>query len=93
MSESTAPVDLTNESKLSSEEIITLVVKHRVKEGLEDQYEARLRQTVAIAATYPGHLGVDVIRGKAGGLHMLTSVLRFCSINDMQSWLDSRRAP
>jgi len=83
------PVELTNASKMPPDEIVTLVVKHLVKDGLEAQYEAWLRQTVAAAATYPGHLGVDVIRSKVDGLRMFTCVLRFCSISDMQSWLDS----
>ncbi|HEY0287464.1 MAG TPA: antibiotic biosynthesis monooxygenase [Pseudomonas sp.] len=76
-------------SRLSADEIVTLVVKHRVREGLESQYEAWLRRIVAIAASYPGHLGVDVIRSKSAGLHMFTCVLRFCSTDAMQSWLDS----
>ncbi|MFJ3468260.1 antibiotic biosynthesis monooxygenase [Pseudomonas sp. NPDC090201] len=81
--------DVTATSKLSPDEIVTLVIKHRVKQGQEAQYEAWLRRIVAIAASYPGHLGVDVIRGKADGLHMFTCVLRFCSTDAMQSWLDS----
>jgi antibiotic biosynthesis monooxygenase (ABM) superfamily enzyme len=81
--------DVTPTSKLSSDEIVTLVVKHRVKAGLEAEYEAWLRRIVAVAASYPGHLGVDVIRGKSDGLHMFTCVLRFCSTDAMQRWLDS----
>lgn len=89
MPDSALSAEVTPTSKLSPDEIVTLVIKHRVKAGLEAQYEAWLRRTVAIAATYPGHLGVDVIRGKSDGLHMFTCVLRFCSTDVMQSWLDS----
>ena len=89
MPESAMSADVTATSKLSPDEIVTLVIKHRVKQGQEAQYEAWLRRIVAIAASYPGHLGVDVIRGKADGLHMFTCVLRFCSTDAMQSWLDS----
>lgn len=89
MPDSTLSAEVTSTSKLSPDEIVTLVIKHRVKQGMEAQYEAWLRRTVAIAATYPGHLGVDVIRGKSDGLHMFTCVLRFCSTEVMQSWLDS----
>jgi len=91
MPDSALSAEVTPTSKLSPDEIVTLVIKHRVKAGLEAQYEAWLRRTVAIAATYPGHLGVDVIRGKSDGLHMFTCVLRFCSTDVMQSWLDSAR--
>ena len=89
MPDSAISADVSPTSKLSADEIVTLVVKHRVKAGLEAQYEAWLRRTVAVASTYPGHLGVDVIRGKADGLHMFTCVLRFCSTDVMQRWLDS----
>ncbi|WP_397431657.1 antibiotic biosynthesis monooxygenase [Pseudomonas chlororaphis] len=77
-----------------SDEVVTLIVKHRVKAGLETPYEAWLRRIVGVAGQYEGHLGVDVIRGKSGGLDLFTCVLRFCSTEAMQRWLDSpqRRA-
>jgi antibiotic biosynthesis monooxygenase (ABM) superfamily enzyme len=71
------------------EEVVTLVVKHRVKAGFEVPYEAWLRRIVGIAGQSEGHLGVDVIRGKSAGLDMFTCVLRFCSTEAMQRWLDS----
>ncbi|WP_110950283.1 antibiotic biosynthesis monooxygenase [Pseudomonas bohemica] len=89
MPESVLSADAIPTSSLSADEIVTLVVKHRVRQGLEARYEAWLRRIVAIAGTYPGHLGVDIIRGKFEGLHMFTCVLRFCSTDAMQSWLDS----
>ncbi|RON14393.1 antibiotic biosynthesis monooxygenase [Pseudomonas frederiksbergensis] len=72
-----------------SDEIVTLIVKHRVKAGFEAAYEAWLRNIVSVAGQSDGHLGVDVIRGKNGGLDMFTCVLRFCSTEAMQRWLDS----
>ncbi|RJX78760.1 antibiotic biosynthesis monooxygenase [Pseudomonas sp. LS-2] len=89
MPDSALSVETFPTAKLSPDEIVTLVVKHRAKLGMEAQYEAWLRRVVAIAGTYPGHLGVDVIRGKSDGLHMFTCVLRFCSTDAMQSWLNS----
>jgi antibiotic biosynthesis monooxygenase (ABM) superfamily enzyme len=71
------------------EEVVTLIVKHRVKAGFEAPYEAWLRHIVGVAGQSEGHLGVDVIRGKNGGLQMFTCVLRFCSTEAMQRWLDS----
>lgn len=85
----TQEADVISTSKLSADEIVTLVIKHRVKAGLEAEYEAWLRRIVAIASTYDGHLGVDIIRGKSEGLHMFTCVVRFCSVEVMQGWLDS----
>ncbi|WP_448723661.1 antibiotic biosynthesis monooxygenase [Pseudomonas farris] len=72
-----------------SDEIVTLIVKHRVKAGFEAAYETWLRNIVSVAGQSDGHLGVDVIRGKNGGLDLFTCVLRFCSTEAMQRWLDS----
>ena len=74
---------------IASSEVVTLVIRHRVKRGQETRYEAWLRRIVSVAAGYPGHLGVDVIRGTSGGLRLFTCVLRFHSTRAMQSWLDS----
>ncbi|APC18806.1 antibiotic biosynthesis monooxygenase [Pseudomonas frederiksbergensis] len=71
------------------DEVVTLIVKHRVKAGFEAPYEAWLRRIVGVAGQNVGHLGVDVIRGKNAGLDMFTCVLRFCSTEAMQRWLDS----
>jgi len=72
-------------------EVVTLVIKHRIRAGMEADYEAWLRRIVAIAGSYPGHLGVDVIRSKSGGLHLFTCVLRFHSTDAMQQWMDSQQ--
>ncbi|WP_347907479.1 antibiotic biosynthesis monooxygenase [Pseudomonas grandcourensis] len=71
------------------DEVVTLIVKHRVKAGFEVPYEAWLRNIVKVASQNVGHLGVDVVRGKSAGLDTYTSVLRFCSTEAMQRWLDS----
>lgn len=76
-------------SQSAFNEVVTLVIKHRIRAGMEADYEAWLRRIVSIAGSYPGHLGVDVIRSKSGGLHLFTCVLRFHSTEAMQSWLDS----
>jgi hypothetical protein len=72
-----------------SDEVVTLLVRHRVKQGLDEAYEAWLRRTIAIARSYPGHLGIDVMRGQSGGLALFTCVLRFATTKQLQHWLDS----
>lgn len=72
-----------------SDGVVTLLVRHRVKQGRDEEYEAWLRRTIAIARGYPGHLGIDVMRGQNGGLALFTSVLRFASTAQLQHWLDS----
>lgn len=76
-------------AKPGLDEVVTLLVKHRVKAGCEAEYEAWLRRTVHIASQWEGHLGVDVMRSKQGGLALFTCVLRFCSTDVMQRWLES----
>ena len=75
--------------KPGPDEVVTLIVKHRVKAGFEAPYEAWLRNIVKLAGQNVGHLGVDVVRGKSVGLDLYTCVLRFCSTEAMQHWLDS----
>ncbi len=76
-------------AKTGPDEVVTLVVKHLIKQGLEADYEAWLRRTVRIAGERPGHLGVDVVRSKQRGLALFTCVLRYRSTDDLQTWLDS----
>ncbi|MDI2595058.1 antibiotic biosynthesis monooxygenase [Pseudomonas sp. N3-W] len=76
-------------AKPGFDEVVTLIVKHRVKAGFEVPYEAWLRNIVSVAGQRNGHLGVDVVRGKNAGLDTYTCVLRFCSTEAMQQWLDS----
>ena len=73
----------------SPDEVVTLVVKHLIKAGREADYEAWLRRIVRIAGERPGHLGVDVVRGKQGGQALFTCVLRYRSTDALQRWLDS----
>ncbi|MGV8920156.1 MAG: antibiotic biosynthesis monooxygenase [Pseudomonas sp.] len=73
----------------ASEEIVTLIIKHRIKAGFEAEYATWLHDTVAAASQHPGHLGVDIIRGKQSGLQLVTCVLRFCDTQALQGWIDS----
>lgn len=76
-------------AKSGPDEVVTLVVKHLIKQGHEADYEAWLRRIVRIAGDRPGHLGVDVVRSKQGNLALFTCVLRYRSTRDLQTWLDS----
>lgn len=68
-----------------SNDVVTLLIRHRAKDGCEQDYENWLRRTVGIAKGYPGHLGVDVLRER----NHFTCVLRFASTDQLQGWLDS----
>jgi uncharacterized protein len=73
----------------SLDEVVTLLIRHRVRPGQLEPYENWLRRIVQAAQGYPGHLGVDVIRGKDGGQALFTSVLRFSGAERLQHWLGS----
>lgn len=78
-----------NTSAAEAAETVTLVVRHRVRRGQEQAYEAWLRHIIAVASESAGHLGVDVVRGISGGLPLFTCVLRFSCPEHLRSWLDS----
>ncbi|WP_160107357.1 antibiotic biosynthesis monooxygenase [Pseudomonas izuensis] len=76
-------------SIFDANEVATLVVRHRARQGSENAYEDWLRKTVNTAKGYEGHLGVDVFRSHQDGVHLFTSVLRFSCTEKLQAWLDS----
>lgn len=69
--------------------VVTLLVRHRISTGQAQRYEEWLRRVIGVARSYPGHLGIDVMRGNSEGLPLFTSVLRFASTEQLQAWLDS----
>lgn len=73
----------------TSADTVTLVVRHQVRQHHEQHYETWLRQIIDTASRCPGHLGVDVVRGRQSGFVNFTCVLRFDQLQHMQSWLDS----
>ena len=92
MSVSSRPVSekrLPDMNASQAQDLVTMLVRHRVQPGRHGEYERWLRRTVTTAANYPGHLGVDVIRSEADGSHLFTSVLRFASPIQLQTWLES----
>jgi antibiotic biosynthesis monooxygenase (ABM) superfamily enzyme len=68
---------------------VTSVIRHKVKDGEQPGYETWLREIVPVAAHFPGHRGVNVIRPAAGGSEY-TVVLHFDTIDNLRAWLDSR---
>ncbi|MCY1531751.1 hypothetical protein D9M68_669870 [compost metagenome] len=70
-------------------DVVTLLVRHRLRPGMSDDYERWLRRTVQTAKGYPGHLGIDVVRGQDAGLQLFTSVVRFASSEQLNAWLGS----
>lgn len=70
---------------MDDRDLVTLVVRHRIKPGKQASYEQWLRRTTRIASSYPGHLGVNVMRDGP----RFVCVLRFSGASELQAWLDS----
>lgn len=70
-------------------DIVTLVVRHRVRPAQLTAYEAWLRSTIAVADQFEGHLGVNVARNRDAGLISFTMVLRFRGPLRLHAWLES----
>lgn len=73
----------------NTDEVVTLLIRHRIRCGQNEPYELWLRRIVQAAQSRPGHLGVDIIRSEQGGLALFTSVLRFAGAAQLQNWLGS----
>ena len=70
-------------------DIVTLVVRHRVRTAQLKSYEAWLRRTMGVAEQFEGHLGVNVMRSRDADLTYFIIVLRFNGTQRLQAWVDS----
>lgn len=69
---------------------VTLVIHHRIALAHVAEYRKWLERTTNQAATYPGHLGVNVIEPSHDEKHgTFTIILHFASEAELQNWLDS----
>lgn len=66
----------------------SFVVRHRVRAGCTERYEAWLHRIMERAAGYPGHRGVQVARPPEGGREYVI-VVRFASVGEASNWADS----
>ncbi|QDX80231.1 hypothetical protein B9N43_02510 [Denitratisoma sp. DHT3] len=66
-------------------EQVFFVVRHRVRAGAREAYERWLRHIMQVAAKFPGHLGVQIVRPPAGRQEYVMAV-RFQSQEDAARW-------
>lgn len=73
---------------------VTMVVTRHVKPGREAEYEAWLRDLIAVGATMPGYLGTHVERPAPGAPGRYRSIYRFDSLATLEAFeqSDARRA-
>lgn len=68
----------------------TVVISHRIKDEHQSNYEKWLDEIVPLAKTYPGHLGVVIIRPVPGATVTYTIVIRFDTRDNLLTWMGSR---
>lgn len=66
-------------------EQVLFVVRHRVKMEAREAYERWLKRIMQVAAPFPGHLGVQIVRPPAGR-HEYVIAVRFESQADAARW-------
>ena len=71
----------------TSSEVVS-VIRHDVRPGHEDTYEAWTKEVLPIAQGFPGHQGVAIIRPPEGS-RVYTIVLHFDMLEHLRGWLDS----
>lgn len=76
-------------SVMANEQNATVVITHRVKDDHLDDYEGWLNEIVPLCKTYPGHLGVMVIRPVSGATSTFTVVVRFDTRDNLLAWMGS----
>jgi uncharacterized protein len=68
---------------------VTIVVSRQIKRGFAEQFEEGLRRIIAIATTFPGHLGVEVMRPRDPLAEPYLLIFRFASPTHLQVWEQS----
>jgi len=74
--------------KLPHPDMVTLVVQHQLEPDNHPRYEQWLAKIIPVAARFPGHRGVNVIRPVAGA-KVYTVTVRFDSLQHAEDWFQS----
>jgi antibiotic biosynthesis monooxygenase (ABM) superfamily enzyme len=73
---------------MHSQNAVVSVIRHDVRPGHAQAYEAWTREVLPIAEGFPGHQGVAIIRPGAGA-STYTIVLHFDTLPHLKDWLES----
>lgn len=77
------------ESTISSNDPVTVIVKHRVIRGKENEYELWAQGITEAARKFDGYLGVNFIRPSNSQSDEYILIFKFNSYKSMQRWEDS----
>lgn len=76
----------------TSEHAVTVLISRQVKQGCEVEFERVMDQIIAVAATFEGHLGAQLVRpGDEQGVYdsLYHIVLAFDSDSNLKIWQNS----
>ncbi|ACK64209.1 Antibiotic biosynthesis monooxygenase [Rippkaea orientalis PCC 8801] len=73
----------------NSEHHVTAVIAHLIKPGREAGYEEWMKGIIPVAKSFPGHLGVNILRPQPKTHPEYIIVLHFDRHENLQNWLDS----
>lgn len=82
-----AAKDVPSGAKFSDQ--VSFIIRHHVKAGRHEEYEAWLRTIIAEAAKYHGHQGAHVARPGPGG-DFYEIAVRFANRTDAEAWVNSQ---
>jgi hypothetical protein len=72
-----------------SDQSATVVISHLVKVGQEANYEQWLDEIVPVSKSYPGHMGVQIIRPVPGASVKYTIIIRYDTRINLLTWMES----
>ena len=67
---------------------LTIIVTWHIRKEQEREFEAWHREVTAVALTFPGHMGVNVIRA-SGARQEFVVIFRFDTYEHLRSWQES----
>jgi antibiotic biosynthesis monooxygenase (ABM) superfamily enzyme len=76
-------------SPSNTDQSATGVISHHVSPGHEPDYERWLDEIIPVAKSYPGHLGIQIIRPVPGATTKYTVIIRFDTREHLLRWMGS----
>ncbi len=67
----------------------TVVIKHRVREGKQDDYERWIAEITPVGKAWPGYLDWHIVKPIPGLTETYTIILRFDSEENLRNWIQS----
>lgn len=67
----------------------TVVITHRVSDNHQADYEQWLGEIIPLCKTYPGHMGVQVIRPHSDTVATYTIIIRYDTQAHLLAWMHS----